>query len=136
MARVAAPSVLSRVRAFTRVGLGLLAGLSRLNVSPVGRSLSLAAAAFLVGLTIAAPTLAADAVKGEASFSTANGYARLLFKFSEDVASEVTTAGSIVVIRFERPVEVAVERLAEGAPDYISSVRRDPDGMAIRMSLV
>jgi len=78
---------------------------------------------------------AADAVRGEASFSTPNGYARLLLKLTEDVASEVTTAGSIVVIRFERPVDVAVERLAEGAPDYVSSVRRDPDGMAIRLSL-
>jgi tetratricopeptide (TPR) repeat protein len=92
-------------------------------------------AAILAGLTIAGPGRAADAVRGEASFSIPNGYARLLLKLTEDVASEVTTAGSIVVIRFERPVDVAVERLAEGAPDYVSSVRRDPDGMAIRLSL-
>jgi tetratricopeptide (TPR) repeat protein len=95
----------------------------------------LAAAAILIGLCWSAPARAADAVKGEASFSTAGGFARLLLKLTEDVASEVTTAGSIIVIRFERPVNVPVDRLPEGAPDYISSARRDPDGMAIRLSL-
>jgi tetratricopeptide (TPR) repeat protein len=115
----------------TRAGLGLLGGLRR----PFGLRRLGGLAAILVGLTVAVPGRAADAVRGEASFSTPGGYARLLFKLTEDVASEVTTAGSIVVIRFERPVDVSVERLAEGAPDYVSSVRRDPDGMAIRLSL-
>src|SRR5258708_2789208 len=94
-----------------------------------------AAAAILIGLCWSAPSRAADGVKGEASFSTAGGFARLLLKLTEDVASEVTTAGSIIVIRFERPVNVPVDRLTEGAPDYVSSARRDPDGMAIRLSL-
>src|SRR3984893_13117255 len=77
----------------------------------------------------------ADAVKGEATFSASGGYARLVLKLAEDVNSEVTTAGSIIVIRFARPVDVAVDRLAESAPDYVSSARRDPDGSAIRLSL-
>src|SRR5262249_291645 len=45
------------------------------------------------------------------------------------------TAGSIIVIRFERPVDIAVDRLGEGAPDYVTSARRDPDGTALRLSL-
>jgi tetratricopeptide (TPR) repeat protein len=77
----------------------------------------------------------ADAVKGEATFSASGGYARLVLKLAEDVNSEVTTAGSIIVIRFARPVEIAVDRLAESAPGYVSSARRDPDGSAIRLSL-
>jgi hypothetical protein len=76
-----------------------------------------------------------DPVKGEASFTAADGYARLVLKLAEDVESEVTAAGSIVVIRFKRPVDVAVEKLAEAVPGYIGSVRRDPDGAAIRLSL-
>jgi tetratricopeptide (TPR) repeat protein len=77
----------------------------------------------------------ADAIKGEATFSVSGGYARLVLKLDEDVNSEVTTAGSIIVIRFARPVEIAVDRLAESAPGYVSSARRDPDGSAIRLSL-
>src|SRR5579871_4481778 len=76
-----------------------------------------------------------DPVRGEASFSSADGYARLTLKLAEDVASQVTSAGSIIVIRFERPVDVSVDRLGESVPDYVASARRDPDGTAIRLSL-
>jgi tetratricopeptide (TPR) repeat protein len=79
--------------------------------------------------------LHAQTVKGEASFSASGGYARLLFKLAEDVPVEVTTAGSIVIIRFERPVDIPMDRWVEGALDYVSSARRDPDGSAIRLSL-
>jgi tetratricopeptide (TPR) repeat protein len=78
---------------------------------------------------------AAEPIPAEASFSAAGGFARLVLKFSEDVGSEVVTAGSIIVIRFERPVDVSVDRLVEEAPDYIGAARRDPDGAAIRLSL-
>ena len=47
----------------------------------------------------------------------------------------MTTAGSILIIRFDRPVDVPVDRVPEGAPDYVNSARRDPDGGAIRLSL-
>ena len=77
----------------------------------------------------------ADPIKGEATFSAGGGYARLVLKLAEDVESEVVTAGSIIVIRFKRPVDIAVDKLAEAVPDYIGSARRDPDGMAIRLSL-
>jgi tetratricopeptide (TPR) repeat protein len=77
----------------------------------------------------------AQTVKGEASFSASGGYARLLFKLGEDVPVEVTTAGSIVIIRFASPVDIPMDRWVEGALDYVSSARRDPDGSAIRLSL-
>ncbi|WP_298377195.1 tetratricopeptide repeat protein [uncultured Bradyrhizobium sp.] len=74
-------------------------------------------------------------VPGEATFSAANGYARLVLKLKEDVESEVTTAGSIIVIRFKRPVDIPVEKLSDAVPDYVGAARRDPDGSAIRLSL-
>ena len=91
------------------------------------------AACLLIGLN--ADARAADAVRGEATFSTGGGLARLVIKLGEDVPSEVTTAGSILIIRFDRPVDVPVDRVPEGAPDYVNSARRDPDGSAIRLSL-
>lgn len=77
----------------------------------------------------------AQPVKGEATFSAAGGYARLVLKLSEDVDSEVSVAGSIVVIRFKRPVELPVDQLSDAVPAYVGSARRDPDGTAIRLSL-
>ncbi len=89
----------------------------------------------LVLLTFSSQAFAAEPVKAEATLSSGGGYARLVVKFAEDVGSEVVTAGSIIVIRFERPVDLSVDRLAEAIPDYIGSARRDPDGAAIRLSL-
>src|SRR5439155_14493918 len=97
------------------------------------REAVLLAACLLIGLNHG--VRAADAVRGEASFSASGGFARLVIKLGEDVSSEVTTAGSILIIRFGRPVDVPVDRVPEGGPDYVNSARRDPDGGAIRLSL-
>jgi tetratricopeptide (TPR) repeat protein len=98
------------------------------------RLASALAGCLLIGLTAATP-VRADAIRGEATFSAAGGFARLVIKLGEDVPSEVTTAGSILIIRFDRAVDVPVDRVPEGAPDYVNSARRDPDGGAIRLSL-
>ena len=121
MARVAAIGFWSPVCAWARTAWRCLA---------VAAVLALATATFA-----SAEPARVDPVKGTATFSAAGGYARLVFKFSEDVATEVTSAGSIVVIHFERPVDITADRLAESVPDYIANVRRDPDGTAIRLSL-
>jgi tetratricopeptide (TPR) repeat protein len=94
----------------------------------------LAAGLMLAGA--ASPALSqADAVKGEATLTAAGGYARLTIKLADDVDSQVTAAGSIVVIRFKRAVSIAVGKLSDAVPDYINSARADPDGAAIRLSL-
>ncbi|WP_035972521.1 hypothetical protein [Bradyrhizobium sp. WSM3983] len=121
MAREAAAGFVSRARALA------------LRLSRHVRKAPVLAACLLIGLNTAAR--AADAVRGEASFSASGGFARLVIKLGEDVSSEVTTAGSILIIRFDRPVDVPVDRVPEGAPDYVNSARRDPDGSAIRLSL-
>jgi len=119
MARTAAAGTWSLGRAWTRAA-----------------RLCLLAAGFAVAV-IASPGAARadDPVPGEATFSAANGFARLVLKLKEDVDSEVTTAGSIIVIRFKRPVDIPVEQLSDAVPDYVGSARRDPDGSAIRLSL-
>ena len=122
MARTAAAGFLPLVRSLAR----------RRSRWPSG----LAAFLVLFGLTLSNARGAADAVKGEATFAVADGYARLVFKLATDVGTEVTTAGSILIIRFNRPVDIPVEKLSEAAPDYVSAARRDPDGSAIRLSLL
>ncbi|MGV7211978.1 tetratricopeptide repeat protein [Bradyrhizobium sp. UFLA05-112] len=124
MARQAAAGFWSRARALVLTS----APAARRRV----RALSALAACLLVGL---ASPARAQPVRGEATFSAGGGFARLVIKLGEDVSSEVTTAGSILIIRFERPVDIPVDRIPEGAPDYVNSARRDPDGAAIRLSL-
>ena len=123
MARTAAAGLWSQGRACARTVRHCLGG-------PSG----LAAGLILIGLTLSG-ACRADPVKGEATFTAANGYARLVLKLAEDVPSEVTAAGSIIVIRFKRPVDIPVDGLSDAVPDYIGSARRDPDGSAIRLSL-
>ena len=99
-----------------------------------GASSSLKACLILIALMFSGASQA-EPVKGEASFSAASGYARLVFKLAEFVDAEVIAAGSIVVVRFKRPVDIPVDQLTDAVPDYVGSVRRDPDGSAIRLSL-
>jgi tetratricopeptide (TPR) repeat protein len=86
-------------------------------------------------LAVSSSAGAVEAVKGEATLSAAGGYARLVLKLDEDVDSDVSVAGTILIIRFKRPVDVPVAKLADAAPDYVGSARRDPDGSAIRLAL-
>ena len=97
-------------------------------------ALALSAALFcLSSVAIAAP--AADPVKGEATLTAQPGYARLVLKFQEDVATDVTVAGAILVIQFKKPVNIPIDLLVDAVPAYVGAVRRDPDGTAIRMAL-
>jgi hypothetical protein len=96
---------------------------------------AIALASAFAALAFPASAPAAEPVKAEATFSSGGGFARLTIKFDEDVGSEVVTAGSIIVIRFERPVDVSVDKVGDTVPDYVGAARRDPDGMAIRLSL-
>ena len=91
-------------------------------------------AAFAAGALVGAAR-ADEPVKGAVTASTDGGYARLVFKFDEQVAAKIRLNWPILVISFQKPVKVAVDRLRAGAPGYISAARIDPDGGAIRIAL-
>src|SRR3954466_4882944 len=114
MARTAAAGFWSRSRAGARMARLCLGGPSWL-----------AAGLLLIALTSPARAQT-EPVRGTATFSTAGGFARLVLKLAEDVESEVSTAGSILVIRFKRPVDIPIDRLSDAVPDYVGSARRDP----------
>ncbi|MGJ4934186.1 tetratricopeptide repeat protein [Bradyrhizobium oligotrophicum] len=116
MARTTPIGLRSKARARARAGLALLS-------------------AIVIGLVLSTVAAGAAPVPGEASLSAQDGYARLVLKFAEDVSADVTTAGSILLIRFDRPATVPIDRWVDAAPDYISSARGDPDGSALRLSL-
>jgi tetratricopeptide (TPR) repeat protein len=119
MARTAAAGTWSQGRAWARAAW----------------SCALAIGLTLVSLSVPIAARADDPVPGVATFTSAGGFARLVLKLKEDVESEVTSAGQIIVIRFKRPVDIPVDKLSDAVPDYVGSARRDPDGSAIRLSL-
>src|SRR5215471_13351421 len=76
-----------------------------------------------------------DPVKGEVKAVNDGGFLRLMFQFDEAVEATTRVSGAIIIISFNKPVALAVERLNVNAPDYIGAARRDPDGSAIRLAL-
>jgi tetratricopeptide (TPR) repeat protein len=107
----------------------VLPSMLTLRARPVGWLL---ACALLLG---AGATHAAEPVKGEVRVFNDSGYARLVFRLNEYVDASVNQSGTIVVITFKKPMDISVDWLNAGAPDYISAARRDPDGTAIRLAL-
>lgn len=89
----------------------------------------------LLALAPAREARAGDPIKGEVKAVSDGGYVRLMFQFDEAVEATTRVSGAIIVISFNKPVALAVERLNVNAPDYISAARRDPDGSAIRIAL-
>lgn len=96
---------------------------------------ALALAVALSCLSVGTHSARAEPVRGVATLTAQSGYARMVLQFQEDVPTEVTVAGAILVIQFRKPVAVPIDLLAESVPAYVGSVRRDPDGTAIRMAL-
>jgi tetratricopeptide (TPR) repeat protein len=92
-------------------------------------------AAMLLTLALSTAPVLAQPVKGTATMSKPGGYARLVIKLQQEVEAEVNTAGSIVIIRFQKPIDINVEKLPAGAADYVSLARTDPDGSAVRLAL-
>jgi hypothetical protein len=74
-------------------------------------------------------------LRADVTVSTSGGYARLVFGFADDPEPEVRLANGILIISFKKPIDVAVDRIALGAPDYIGAARLDPDGTAVRLAL-
>ncbi|HVX98290.1 MAG TPA: tetratricopeptide repeat protein [Pseudorhodoplanes sp.] len=90
-----------------------------------------------VALLLCAPARAqGQPIKGQIQVSVANGYGRIVIHLAEEVESEVKVAGGIIVVTFQRPVDVNIESVTAGMADYISAARRDPDGKGLRIALL
>src|SRR5262245_14009321 len=107
----------------------------RLGLRIVAVFLALEVLLLLALSLIFAPGARAEPVKAELSVSTSAGFARFVFHFTDDTDAEINLNNGILVIGFKKPVDVSVDRIAVGAPDYVNAARRDPDGMAVRVAL-
>lgn len=110
-------------------------GAALLARAPLGHLLCmLMIVALSAGLGSSAPAQNA-LVKGEVRVETSGGYARIVLHLAEEVETDVRQAGAIVVIGFRHPVDIAAEKIAAEAPNYIAAARRDPDGLGVRLAL-
>jgi tetratricopeptide (TPR) repeat protein len=107
----------------------------RLGARAVGLVLLVETLLLLALFVFSGTARAAEPIHAEVSVRTGEGYARLVFKLSEESEADVRLANGIVVIAFKKPVDVVVDRLSGAAPAYIGAARRDPDGRAVRLAL-
>ncbi|WP_232628189.1 hypothetical protein [Methylobacterium sp. Leaf118] len=65
----------------------------------------------------------------------ADGYGRIILTFDAPVSVKAKLSGAVLVLGLGEPVSPGPDRIAAGMPDYVSAVRRDPDGSALRLAL-
>lgn len=65
----------------------------------------------------------------------ADGYGRIVLTFDAPVSVKAKLSGTVLVLGLGEPVAPGPDRIAAGMPDYVSAVRRDPDGSALRLAL-
>src|SRR6185437_15749722 len=83
--------------------------------------------ALMWGLIGGVPAHAEEPVTGEISVDLSGGYARLVFRFNDEVDANVHLANNVLVISFKSPVKVPIDRLPSNAIGYVSAARNDPD---------
>ena len=100
----------------------------------------------LVGLAALGPAEAARLVSAKGSQQVSpqsspqaggqpGAYGRIVLTFDAPVTVKPKLSGSILVLGFGENVAPGPERITSGMPDYVSTVRRDPDGTALRLAL-
>jgi hypothetical protein len=81
----------------------------------LGRSIAVHLALLaLVALAAVLPphTAVAQTIKGEISISVENGFARFVLQFGEEIETKARVANNILTISFEKPVDIAVDRVS------------------------
>jgi tetratricopeptide (TPR) repeat protein len=75
---------------------------------------------------------------GAVSAKLETGYARLVFSFAHKPSHNVNSStlnGGVLVLKFDQPVDVGLNAVTEKLPNYITSIRQDPDGKSLRFAL-
>ncbi|KQT53345.1 hypothetical protein ASG52_04240 [Methylobacterium sp. Leaf456] len=86
--------------------------------------------------TLGLTALDAEAAKLlSAKGNQAEGYGRIVLTFDTPVSVKARQSGTVLVLGFGEAVSAGPEKIAAGMPDYVSAVRRDPDGAAMRLAL-
>jgi hypothetical protein len=96
--------------------------------------ISLAVAAWFM---LPAPAFAQDRPQPVAAELTARmetGFARLIFAFPEELKADIQLNNNVLVVKFARPVKVAVDQVQPALRDLVIAARADPDNRAVRIA--
>jgi hypothetical protein len=90
------------------------------------------------GIAVAGATglRAQEALRADISTSTTGGHGRIVLVFSDEVKAEAQVANGILVLQFNKPVSFALDQIEQKLSGYVQTARRDPDGTAVRFSLI
>lgn len=89
-----------------------------------------------IALALALAATPAAAASGTASATMEReGYARIVFDFDRLPGATAKLSSSVLTVTFSEPVELNTKTLPQGLGALAGSIRRDPDGTAIRISL-
>jgi hypothetical protein len=86
-------------------------------------------------LAVALPSRAQVAAKDGVTISTASGYARMLFRFQEPTPVSASVADGVLTIRVGRGIDMTPENFIVRLGPYVTSGRRDDDGLTYRFAL-
>lgn len=91
---------------------------------------------FWAGAAVFAPVNAQGAMEtGQVDARTEKKFARIVLTFAKRPAHSIASQNGVLVLKFERPVDVDVSSIARNLPAYISAARRDSDGKSLRLAL-
>lgn len=93
----------------------------------------LAAALSVMSILAALPAHAADAVSVKAE--ELQGFARLRFQWPDAVTVDAQESNGVVVLKFGRAFEAALNDLPIQLPNYVALARQDADGSTLRLAL-
>jgi hypothetical protein len=85
----------------------------------------------VAALSLGTPARAADGTIVPAEM---NGFGRLIFNLNKSVKAQVRSSSGVIVLTFDEPVNVELEKLSTQMPAYLSIARRDPDGRTVRFA--
>ncbi len=63
------------------------------------------------------------------------GFGRVVFSFDKELATRARVVNSVLIIEFDEPVTIDLEKLSQQLPAYVSVARADPDGKSLRFAL-
>jgi len=87
----------------------------------------------LAALLAGAGTAVAESVR--VSGLQDQGFGRIQLRFDTEVEITARAANGVLVIRFDKSLQIESERLAREMPSYVTVVRIDPDGTGMRLAL-
>ncbi len=99
-----------------------------------GRLISLAVAALFALPVSAFAQNRPQPIAAELSAKMEAGFARLIFTFPEELKADIQLSNNVLIVKFARPVRVAVDQVQPALRDLVIAARADPDHTAIRIA--